>query len=180
MHFLAPLTAFTLLLTPTLSTPVTGATGVTARQQSQPCAPLSYTISNYLYDSKVDGPARLLFVFKSEFRNTSIGIITDPAQEGSKCEVVSETETLPMEGECSTGRGNLMFNIRGRVGQETGDLQIIHDWRCEGQEWLSSTHHKMENLDCTARPDGTQSCFGGPDTFEPENVRRICSTPTCS
>ncbi|KAF2746346.1 hypothetical protein M011DRAFT_459479 [Sporormia fimetaria CBS 119925] len=164
------LTSTLLLLLPTLAL-----TSPLHTRQSSPCVPTSYTISNYQYTTSASTGARILFNFNSAFSNPSI--ITDPASTGATCDASDPSGSIPFSNECSTGRRNLMFDLRGP--QERAEFQIIHSWRCNGQEWLSSTPHKINPLDCTTDAEGKTTCSSGPNSFAPQNVRRICNTPTC-
>lgn len=96
-------------------------------RQAEPCAPTSYTISNYKYTSGSSG-AQIFFNFQSAFSNPAI--IEDASSAGATCDTSSASGTIPNENECSTGRSNLFYDLRGP--QQNGDFQIIHSWRCNG------------------------------------------------
>jgi len=43
---------------------------------------------------------------------------------------------------------------------------------------MSGNAVKLDPLSCHTEAD-KRVCTGGPQTFAPQNVRKICSTPTC-
>ncbi|KAF2684379.1 hypothetical protein K458DRAFT_338451 [Lentithecium fluviatile CBS 122367] len=149
---------------------------LSARQDTA-CAPTSYTITDFKYTTGASSSNPTVhFGFKSVFSNPSI--ISDPSSGGAACDSTGATlDSFPNETECSTGRANLMYDLRARVDQ--ANFQIIHQWHCNGQTWMSSTPHKITPLACTPGSDGSTTCTSAAQTFAPENVRRICSTPTC-
>ncbi|KAF2180523.1 hypothetical protein K469DRAFT_714505 [Zopfia rhizophila CBS 207.26] len=178
MHYLT----FTALLLPALSF----ASPLTARQNPA-CTPTSYDITDYVYTETTDtanpdaDSAHINFSFSSHF---VVGApVVDPAQGSVSCDANSSDGSggsVPNENECSSGRRNFYFALRGP--QERADFQLIHSWQCEGHEWMSSTPHRVDPLNCSDSTEGTvttRTCTGGPDTFAPQNVRQICSTPTC-
>lgn len=119
MYFLS----LTHLLLPTLCL---GAALINTRQ-TEPCAPVSYAITNYRYTSGPAG-ARITFDFQSTFSDPSI--IEDSASAGAVCDANSPSGTIPTSNACSTGRQNLGFDLR--APQQNHDFQIFHDWRCNG------------------------------------------------
>ncbi|KAF2475624.1 uncharacterized protein BDR25DRAFT_300652 [Lindgomyces ingoldianus] len=170
MHSLA-LASFTLLLTLIHASPII------PRDAIEVCSPTQYTIKGYTYtfSKDPDNIARLSFNFQSLFPGGST--INDPALNTVACDISSPTGVIPNEVECSSGRKNFYFDLRGP--QENADFQFIHTWQCNGHEWMSSTHHKIDPLSCTTSVDGlTTMCNGGPDVFQAESVREICGTPT--
>ncbi|KAF2242915.1 hypothetical protein BU26DRAFT_438005 [Trematosphaeria pertusa] len=151
-------------------------TSLSARQDPA-CAPTSYAIADFTYTT---GPSssspHVSFNFQSFFSNPAI--INDPSSAGATCDADGESvDAFPMETECSTGRVNLMFDLRAPVDQ--ANFQIIHTWHCNGQTWMSSTPHKIDPVNCDGSDDGATTCTSASGTFAPQNVRQICSTPTC-
>ncbi|ORY11823.1 hypothetical protein BCR34DRAFT_483656 [Clohesyomyces aquaticus] len=157
----------------TQAAPAHPALSLTTRQ-TDPCAPSSYTITNYQYISSPSG-ARIYFNFHSHFPNPSI--ITDASMTaGATCDTNASNGVIPNENECSTGRNNFFFDLAGPP--KDANFQLIHTWMCNGKQWMSSTHHKMDNIFCSTGDDGAIQCNAPTNGFAPENARPICSTPT--
>ncbi|KAF2661929.1 hypothetical protein K491DRAFT_586409 [Lophiostoma macrostomum CBS 122681] len=145
-------------------------------REAEPCAPTSYTITNFHYTAGPSGaPAQIVFDFQSAYANTSF--IDDPALAGAVCNATAANGEIPNETECSTGRANLIFDLR--APQQNADFQIPHSWHCNGQQWQSSTHHKIDPLDCSTDAAGTLTCGSSTNVFVPEDVRRVCAHPEC-
>ncbi|KAF2275676.1 uncharacterized protein EI97DRAFT_378818 [Westerdykella ornata] len=168
---LLPLLLPLLLPTLTLSSPL-------SPRQPNPCIPTSYTITDFHYTSSPSSGAHIAFTFHSSFPDLSIIDDAAASTTGTLCEANSAPGTpIPNSNVCVTGRRNLVFELRG--SQERADFQVVHGWRCGGQEWLSSTHRKIDPLSCSLDVAGTLRCTSTQNSFQPENVRRICATPTC-
>ncbi|KAF1960520.1 hypothetical protein CC80DRAFT_488832 [Byssothecium circinans] len=93
------------------------------------CVPTIYTINEYTFTTGANStnPA-VHFYFIPTYTNPSI--ITDPSlitTGGSSCGANAATlDTFPTESECSTGRANLIWDLRNRV--DRAEIQIIHGW----------------------------------------------------
>jgi hypothetical protein len=135
------------------------------------CTPSAYHISGYeLVISP--GSASVNFNFQSEFAD--VGGIEDSVQNGAHCTAIGNT--IPNSNECEVANRRLLFDLRGP--QDQAYYQVTHTWTCNGATWMSGNAVRVEPLDC--RVEGNDRiCTGGPLTFAPQNVRRICSTPTC-
>ncbi|EUC44003.1 hypothetical protein COCMIDRAFT_99385 [Bipolaris oryzae ATCC 44560] len=135
------------------------------------CMPISYTISEYsLVTSPTSGSVH--FTFQSAFAPGAT--IDDSVQDGAQCSA-SDT-SVPNSNECQVSNRRLLFDLRGP--QEQAYYQITHTWSCNGGTWLSGTPVRIDPLTCHTEGD-ERTCIGGPLTIAPQNVRRICSTPTC-
>jgi hypothetical protein len=135
------------------------------------CTPTAYTISDY---TLVTSPtsASVDFTFKSTF--SSADTINDSVQDGAHCS--ASGSSVPNSNECQVANRRLLFDLRGP--QEQAYYQITHTWSCNGSTWLSGNAVKVDPLDCHTEGD-ERICTGGPLTFAPQNVRKICNTPTC-
>lgn len=113
-----------LFLLPTLA--IAFPSPLLARQSPSPCAPTTYRISSFTLT-----PSTLHFTFQSFFPTPSL--VTDPASlEPATCSATASntTGTFPSEFTCSTGRTNLIIDVRGeKPGRE---YQVGHWWRCNG------------------------------------------------
>lgn len=118
------------LLTPLLTLiPALSLAAPFETRQAEPCAPTSYTITNFKYTAGPSGaPAQILFNFKSAYADTSI--IDDPSLAGATCNATATDGQIPNETECSTGRANLIFDLR--APQQNADFQVPHSWHCNG------------------------------------------------
>jgi hypothetical protein len=59
----------------------------------------------------------------------------------------------------------------------------LHDMMTDNpnsQTWISGNDVTVspQNLVCT-ESEGVRKCTAGPQTIEPQNVRRICNAPRC-
>jgi hypothetical protein len=158
------------------------------------CTPIAYQISDYELVTS-SGSASVNFNFQSTFANASS--VVDSVQNGAHCTATGST--VPNSNECDVANRRLLFDLRGP--QDQAYYQITHTWTCNGYvfstpifdlapflyiyantsysaTWLSGNAVKIEPLNC--RVEGSERiCTGGPMTFAPQNVRRICGTPTC-
>ncbi|KAF1980035.1 hypothetical protein BU23DRAFT_594393 [Bimuria novae-zelandiae CBS 107.79] len=128
------------------------------------CAPTAYTICTYTIDA-TPPDQHVHFTFTSTYTSLPASIV-DPAVHGSVCDAASTADgNFPNEIPCTTGRASVEVDLRGRVG--SGRYQVLHFWKCEGKNWMSST------------PVDIDAASGG-KTFQPENVRQMpCGAPTC-
>ncbi|RMZ73410.1 hypersensitive response inducing 1 [Pyrenophora seminiperda CCB06] len=134
------------------------------------CTPVSYTISDYtLTTSPTSGAVN--FTIKSLF---SIGSLNDSVQSGAHCS--ASGTSVPNSNECQVANRRLLFDLRGP--QDQAYYQITHTWSCNGGTWMSGNAVKIDPLNCYTEGNN-RVCTGGPQTFAPQNVRKICSTPTC-
>ncbi|KAI4616341.1 uncharacterized protein J4E87_008854 [Alternaria ethzedia] len=134
------------------------------------CIPVSYTISDYkLVTSATSGSVD--FNFKSSF---SGGGNDDPVQNGVHCG--GSGASVPNNNECQVADRRLLFDLRGP--QDQAYYQISHSWTCSGNQWISGTAVKIDSLNCHTDGD-KRVCTGGPQTFAPQNVRKICNSPQC-
>ncbi|KAF2019296.1 hypothetical protein BU24DRAFT_489288 [Aaosphaeria arxii CBS 175.79] len=143
-------------------------------RQTSPCAPTSYTITNYLYTTSPSSGATVHFTFQSHFPDPSL--IQDAVSSPTSCDAKSPDGTIPNSNACTADR-RLLFDLRGP--QERGEWQVSHSWRCDGQEWMASTPVKFEPLNCAATEEGGSICSSPDVVVTPLNVRRICGGPTC-
>ena len=98
-------------------------------RQVDPCAPTSYTITNFQYTAGPSGTtAQIIFDFKSAY--TDVSFIDDASIAGATCNATAADGQIPNETECSTGRANLFFDLR--APQQNADFQIPHSWHCNG------------------------------------------------
>ncbi|KAF2637484.1 hypothetical protein P280DRAFT_106960 [Massarina eburnea CBS 473.64] len=144
---------------------------------SEYCTPQTYTISSFTFTTGVDASLPTVdFEFNPGF--ISPALVTDPAINGASCSGKGATlDTFPNENECDTGRENLIWDLTQRV--DKAEFHIVHQWKCDGRSYMSSTSHKIDPLDCNTAEDGSLSCSSPTNTFVPQNVRQICSAPTC-
>jgi hypothetical protein len=87
------------------------------------CTPTSYSISNFTYT-----PQNVHFAFKSSFSDLSA--VADPASEGTTCDGAAANDVFPSEFACSTGRTNLIINLRS--DKPSNKYQVSHFWKCNG------------------------------------------------
>lgn len=99
-------------------------------RQNPACTPTCYTISDFSYSTGASSTnPHVHFKFQPTFSDLSI--MTDLASNGATCDATgSSVDSFPMEAECSTGRANLLFDLRAPVDKV--EFQIIHTWQCEG------------------------------------------------
>ncbi|CAG5145129.1 uncharacterized protein ALTATR162_LOCUS1658 [Alternaria atra] len=134
------------------------------------CVPISYTISNYkLVTSPTSGSVD--FTFKSFFPMANVD---DPVQAGAHCS--GSGASVPNNNECQVSNRRLLFDLRGP--QDQAYYQISHSWTCFGNQWMSGNAVKVDSLDCHNEGD-ERVCTSGPQTFAPQNVRKICNLPQC-
>ncbi|CAO2652776.1 Nn.00g021870.m01.CDS01 [Neocucurbitaria sp. VM-36] len=163
---------FTTLTTLLLPTAILAApSSLSARAGDEQCAPTTYTLSDYTLVTS-GSYAYVNFNFKSTFSDSTI--IKDVVIGGANCQ--ADGQTIPNSNECRVEGRKLLFDLRGP--QEQAYYQITHTWTCNDATWMSGNAIKVEPLNCN-ESDGTRTCSGGPQTFAPQNVRKICSTPTC-
>ncbi|CAI9636076.1 hypothetical protein GT037_001100 [Alternaria burnsii] len=135
------------------------------------CVPTSYTISDYkLVTSPTSGSVD--FTFKSVFPTGST--IDDPVQVGAHCS--GSGTSVPNSNECQVANRRLLFDLRGP--QDEAYYQITHSWTCSGNQWLSGNAIKVDSLECHNEGD-KRVCTGEPQTFAPQNVRKVCNLPQC-
>ncbi|KAH7359552.1 hypothetical protein BKA66DRAFT_427227 [Pyrenochaeta sp. MPI-SDFR-AT-0127] len=142
-----------------------------ARASDELCAPTSYTLSDYILVTSASS-AYVNFNLKSAFADTTI--ITDAVIGGANC--VADGPTIPNSNECRVEGRRLLFDLR--APQDQAYYQITHTWICNGATWMSGNAVNIDPLNCNDY-DGTRICNGDPQTFAPQNVRRICAGPTC-
>jgi hypothetical protein len=135
------------------------------------CTPSSYTVSDYTLTTSLTSGS-VDFTFTSTF--SSPDTITDLVQDGAHCS--ASGPSVPNSNECEVANRRLLFDLRGP--QEQAYYQITHMWSCNGGTWLSGNAVKIDPLACRTEGD-KRICTGGFMTFAPQNVRKICSTPTC-
>ncbi|PVI04530.1 hypothetical protein DM02DRAFT_166858 [Periconia macrospinosa] len=190
----------TLLLLPTLL----NATPLPAPSPAQ-CTPTTYTIASYTYTYKYTYPAGSSASTSAvTISNPSVNInfagaafpdpsvISDAAREGVKCEGTGDNlDSFPNEIVCEVpegSKGGLRFGLRSRV--DGAQWQVVHEWGCDGQAWMSSTPISLAPLSCGIKEDagqgeGIMECVSKSESgstsksFVPENVRRVCAGPTC-
>ena len=98
-------------------------------REAEQCSPASYIIYGFEYsENSLNRQASILFGFLPTYNNYTS--IDDPATAGAICNAVSANGELPNETECTTGRANLLFDLR--APQEDMDYQIVHSWHCNG------------------------------------------------
>ncbi|KAF2125146.1 hypothetical protein P153DRAFT_370464 [Dothidotthia symphoricarpi CBS 119687] len=151
------------------STILAAPTAIQARGDEQ-CTPESYTVSDYTLATSASS-AYVSFNFKSKFANSTA--VQDVVMNGANCQ--ADGPQLPNSNECNVADRKLLFDLRGP--QQEGYYQITHTWSCNGKTWMSGNAVRI-NLSCTEN-QGTRTCSGQTLTFAPQNVRQICSTPTC-
>jgi hypothetical protein len=94
------------------------------------CTPKLYDLGDFDYSNGPSGSnVTLFFGFQSSFKDPSI--INDPAVGRVTCSAKAPSvDSFPNEVECSSGRANLMFDLRAPVNKF--NYQIIHTWQCNG------------------------------------------------
>lgn len=162
-------TPLTTLLLP--SAILAASSNLVTRAGDELCAPTSYTLSDYVLVTSASS-AYLNFNFKSAFADTTI--VTDPVIGGASC--VADGSTIPNSNECRVNGRRLLFDLR--APQDQAYYQITHTWTCNSATWMSGNAVKIDPINCNDY-DGTRVCSGGPQTFAPQNVRKICGSPTC-
>ncbi|KAL1800649.1 hypothetical protein ACET3X_000991 [Alternaria dauci] len=139
-------------------------------RSDEDCVPDSYTISDYtLITSPTSGSVE--FTFTSSF---SSSIIDDPVQAGAHCSAAGAS--VPNNNECEVANRRLLFDLRGP--QDQAYYQITHSWTCSGNQWMSGNAIQIDPLQCVVEGD-RRVCTGGPQTFAPQNVRKVCNSPQC-
>jgi hypothetical protein len=98
-------------------------TGVSVR--SEPCAPTSYTISDFTLSTSTTS-AYLDFNFKSSFASTTG--IEDAVISGANCH--ADGASIPNANQCSVADRKLLFDLR--APQDKARYQITHTWTCNG------------------------------------------------
>ncbi|KAL6710901.1 hypothetical protein ACN47E_006776 [Coniothyrium glycines] len=162
------LTILTSLVLPAVV--LTAPSSLARRAAEDNCAPIAYTLSDYILTTSAVS-ARVDFTVKSSFVDTT-GIV-DAVIHGVDCG--ADGPTIPNNNVCRTADRKLLFDLRGPQSQAY--YQLTHTWTCNGYTWMSGTPVQIDPLDCT--DDGTKRiCRGGPQTIKPQNVRKICNSPT--
>ncbi|KAK1909786.1 hypothetical protein P3342_007958 [Pyrenophora teres f. teres] len=161
---------FTSTITAVFASAVIAAPATLNVRDDEICTPVSYTISDYtLTTSSTSGIVD--FTFQSAF---SVRTLDDPVQSGAHCG--ASGVSVPNSNECQVANRRLLFDLRGP--QEQAYYQIMHTWSCNGSTWMSGNAVRIDPLKCHTEGD-KRVCTGGPQTFAPQNVRKICSAPTC-
>ncbi|KAF2731646.1 hypothetical protein EJ04DRAFT_514411 [Polyplosphaeria fusca] len=148
-----------------------------AEAKADGCIPTAYETSNFRYfTNSSERGASVSYNFKSYFEDPTI--IEDASISTALCEVTAEDGTIPNETVCSTGRSNLLFDLR--APQDKTEYQLIHQWKCNGKTWMSSTPYTPEPLSRNTSEGGMVLYTAPTMNFPPQNARQICSTPTCA
>ncbi|KAF1940418.1 hypothetical protein EJ02DRAFT_229811 [Clathrospora elynae] len=135
------------------------------------CTPISYTLTDYTLVTSPDS-ASVNFNLKSSFADGTG--VEDAVQGGASCN--ASGAQLPNNNVCDVADRRLLFDLRGP--QDQAYYQVTHTWTCNGATWISGTPVKVDPLICSFA-GSTCTCTGGPMTFAPQNVRKICNSPSC-
>ncbi|KAL5119431.1 hypothetical protein ACEQ8H_002700 [Pleosporales sp. CAS-2024a] len=161
------LPSFITLVLPALALPAPAILLGCAAAQS--CAPTVYTLSNFTLSTLP--AASVTFNFQSTFADSAD--IDDAVIAGAVCH--AEGTSIPNNNECNVPNRKLLFDLR--AAQEEAHYQITHTWVCNGTTWMSGTDVAVNLNTCTTTNNVT--VCKDPQEFVPQNVRQICSTPTC-
>ncbi|KAH4024442.1 hypothetical protein HBI49_154590 [Parastagonospora nodorum] len=138
---------------------------------SELCAPTSYALSKFVLSTS-SATSSVAFSFQSVFAPGPN--ITDAVLSGATCSATGNP--LPNNNECSVEERKLLFDLAGPPA--SAKYRITHTWTCDGATWMSGNDVAMKDLDCSTA-SGVTTCTGGPQTVEPQNLRKTCGTPTC-
>jgi hypothetical protein len=117
---------FFILATVLLHSAVLAAPAVLEARTGEPCAPISYILSDYiLVTSAKSGSVN--FDLQSNFAPGAA--IEDTVIRGANCKA-SGTPQLPNNNECGVLDRKLLFDLRAT--QEGARYQITHTWVCNG------------------------------------------------
>jgi hypothetical protein len=104
--------------------------------------------------------------------------ITDVIADGTTCH--ADGSPIPNnDNTCNKTERKLIWDLRD--SQEKTHYQFTHTWVCNGATWMSGTDVKIDTHYCVISDNGNvKECAADMLTVQPQNVRQICGTPTCS
>jgi hypothetical protein len=121
----------TTLLLPTV---ILAAPTILDTRADEPCAPTSYSLSDYTLDISSTA-ASVNFTLQSTFTDTTA--IQDAVITGANCH--AEGASIPNNNVCDVANRKLLFDLRDR--QEKAHYQITHTWICNGYVLLLSLYY---------------------------------------
>jgi hypothetical protein len=115
---------FTTIITFLLPAVILAAPAVLEARAGEYCAPTSYTLTDFIYETKLNS-ASIAFKFKSTFAD--INGINDTVIDGADCNTGS-ISSIPNNNVCNVPDRKLLFDLRGPP--DTAHYQITHTWVC--------------------------------------------------